>query len=162
MRRRLSFGGLALFGAVLGASLLLAMSASGRVERGVSGKVRAALLSDALSYAWSHKADEAAEVEAVRTTLGAAGHVKSSASRPNNTPVYVVALEAILIPHCLVPHGERAPKCVEAFELEFRASSLKLMRAHDSGGGSEAYPDLSRLGAPVLLSPPREPIRRPK
>ena len=148
---------------MLGASLLLAMSASGRVERGVSGKVRAALLSDALSYAWSHKADEAAEVEAVRTTLGAAGHVKSSASRPNNTPVYVVALGGGPHPgHCLVPHGERAPKCVEAFELEFRASSLKLMRAHDSGGGSEAYPDLSRLGAPVLLSPPREPIRRPK
>jgi hypothetical protein len=151
---------LVVLAAVLASSLLLGTSASATAKSDIPGKVRAALLREALSYAWNHRAAEAAEVEAVRTTLAAAGHVRSSTSRPKNTPVYVVVLEAILITHCLVPEGNKAPKCDEVFELEYRASSLKLMRAHD--WSPEAYPDLNKLGTAVPLTTPREPVRRPK
>lgn len=156
MRRRGPLGGVAVLAAVLGTSLLLGASASGKAaSSGIPAKVRAELLKVTLDDI-AGQVLFTGDMQAVRTTLAKAGYATQPSARglPRQTSVYVVALR--FSETCPVPEGAAGCNQKHVLELEFLASSpLRILPLREEEQIS--YPDLKKLGVPVLLAavPPR-------
>jgi hypothetical protein len=141
---------------VLGISLVLGTSASGKTAKsGIPAKVRAELLKVTLDDI-AGQLLFTGDMQPVRTTLAKAGHATQPSSRglPRQTSVYVVALR--FDETCPVPEGAAGCNQKHVLELEFPASSpLRILPLREEQQIS--YPDLRRLGVPVVLAavPPR-------
>lgn len=141
---------MAALAAVLATSLLFCGSASATVRSGIPAKVRAELLQESSAYTGTMRAPFSSDMQAVRTTLAKAGHATQFSSRnlPRKTPVYVLAMQTS--PFCT---SMCAPQ-KRVLEVEYQASNLAMLRAEYQF----SYPDLKKLGVPVLLAagPPRK------
>ena len=116
-------------------------------ETRIPAKVRASLLKGAAECARAGEHGAISEIRAVRTTLGKAGHASDERNLSPETPVYVVAMRTGSHP-CPQKKGETCAPEKDVLELEYLASTLERLRQEPRVD----YPDLTKLGVPVLLA----------
>jgi hypothetical protein len=128
------------------------------VESAVSAKVRAVLLKDARGAAKGAKGVWSAE--AVRTTHGEAEALEGSSEGvggiPAQTPVYFIAMRGHFRHVCHSYPGCPPSRIVE-FEVSTESPGAILTGVYETS--DPAYPNLRKLGVPVVLARNAKGIR---